>query len=463
MTPPFAYLARVTPSISFRPRVRTLAGPPLEIAEALVRLRDFRQRVALSSQGDGAGRWSLIAFDPLEASSSLRELRDVRTALRAVDCAALERVPGPFAGGFLGALSYDAGVAGEVPVWAPTDPWNLPKLVGGLYVDFLVFDLEREECSLVLAEDPGDGRASLGVREQRVLAALAKPAPPHEEHHAELVRHTDPLEHQRRVEAAREAIASGAYYQANLAHRFTTETRSAPDSVFRALHSVNPAPYMAFVEWDDGAIASASPELLLEYEDGRARTRPIKGTARRSSDAFEDAQIARHLLASSKDRAELAMIVDLERNDLGRVARDGTVRIGEFPRLESFASVHHLVCDIQCEVREELDAIDVLEAIFPGGSVTGAPKLAAMHAIRDLEGEGRGFFTGSAGFIDFTGRARFNILIRTIVFREGEASFHVGGGITWSSNAADEERETLVKAERLALALGAPLNREVYA
>ncbi len=173
--------------------------------------------------------------------------------------------------------------------------------------------------------------------------------------------------------------------------------------------------------------------------------------------------MARELLANPKELAELAMIVDLERNDLGRVSRAGSVRVEAFPHLESYASVHHLAADVVARVRPETDAVDLLAALFPGGSITGAPKLAAMDAIAELEGEGRGFFTGSLGFVDLRGRACFNILIRTLVWRpdspgspRGEISFHVGSGITWSSDPRAEDAETLAKGEGLALAIAGP-------
>jgi para-aminobenzoate synthetase component 1 len=231
---------------------------------------------------------------------------------------------------------------------------------------------------------------------------------------------------------------------------------------------------MAYLAWDEslasgarrfprGAILSASPELLVEFDGRIARTRPIKGTAPRGRDADEDARRARELLSSAKDRAELAMIVDLERNDLGRCANAGGVRVERFPHLETYASVHHLTADVVAEVRDDVDAVALLEALFPGGSITGAPKLASMDAIAALEGEGRGFFTGSLGFIDVRGKAAFNILIRTLVWRprapnEGEVSFHVGGGITWSSDPAAEELETRHKSAALEIALEAELH-----
>jgi para-aminobenzoate synthetase component 1 len=275
-------------------------------------------------------------------------------------------------------------------------------------------------------------------------------------------------EHRARIESLRARIAAGDLYQANLAHRLTLDLRGDPLDLYLRLRRVNPAPYMAFLRWDastgargarcpDGALLSASPELLLEFDGARAVTRPIKGTAAREADAGADARAANALLESAKDLAELAMIVDLERNDLGRCARPGGVRVEAFPRLETYATVHHLVADVAADVRPEVDAFDLLAALFPGGSITGAPKLASMEAIARLEGEGRGFFTGSLGFVDSRGHAAWNILIRTLVWRprdaDGEVSFHVGGGITWSSDAAAEERETSHKGAGLLRAL----------
>jgi para-aminobenzoate synthetase component 1 len=291
----------------------------------------------------------------------------------------------------------------------------------------------------------------------------------------------------RRIDRARERISAGDFYQANLAHRFTRAMDGDPIDLYRRLRRQNPAPYAGFLAWDPenawdgegfpaGALLSSSPELLLDFDGSLARTRPIKGTARRGQTPEEDERIARALLASSKDRAELAMIVDLERNDLGRVCRAGTVQVEAFPRLETYATVHHLVADVVARPRPGADGLDLLAALFPGGSITGAPKLAAMDAIGELEGEGRGFFTGSFGFVDRRGRACLNILIRTLVWRpeaspsaagegephspadavRGEVSYHVGGGITWSSDPRSEDEETLDKGASLAAALEVP-------
>jgi para-aminobenzoate synthetase component 1 len=410
------------------PRVVALGrGEPLR--ELLPRFAGARGVALLEGAGDAPGRWGWLAFDPLPGSATAGAPADV---------------PGPFAGGFIGALSYDLGPEGE-KIALPRDPWRLPLRVGGIYTDFLVRDGASGECWLALGERSRE--AEVRARLDRPAPALARPRPT-----GPLVRHTSREQHMARVERVREEIAAGEYYQANLAHRFTRRVEGAPIEWFLRLARVNPAPYMAYLDFGSGAILSASPELLLEVEGGRARSRPIKGTAPRAADPREDRALAATLLASEKDRAELAMIVDLVRNDLGRVARPGGVRVaGGFPRLESYAGLHHLLADVEAELAAGRGALDALAALFPGGSISGAPKLASMAAIAREEREGRGFFSGSLGYVDLRGNAAWNILIRTLVWRRrpAEFSFHVGGGITWSSDAAAEERETLLKAARL--------------
>jgi anthranilate/para-aminobenzoate synthase component I len=371
-------------------------------------------------------------------------------------------LPGPFRGGFLGALSYDLGVWGERALRVAAEPWGFPLAGGGLYTDFVVRDEERGESWLVLGEDPGDARPSVAERRDELLELLCAAAPASSVRAGALVRHVSADEHRRRVEVVRDRIARGDVYQVNLAHRFSARVHGEAHALYARLRVVNPAPYMGFVAWEDGALLSASPELLLEYDGTQARTRPIKGTRRRDPDPDLDRDLAAELLASEKDRAELVMIVDLERNDLGRAAEPGGVRVEGLPTLASYAHVHHLMADVIARPRPGVDALGLLAALFPGGSVTGAPKLRAMELIAALEGEGRGYFCGALGFVDLRGHAIFNLLIRTLQWRprpelgtrEGEVSFRVGGGITWSSDAAAEERETLEKAAGLLQALG---------
>ncbi|MCH2107506.1 MAG: anthranilate synthase component I family protein, partial [Planctomycetes bacterium] len=422
----------------------------------------------LDSAAGEPRRHSLLGFDPLrvEPTAGDHPIEAIQRLVARLEPLGGERLPGPFRGGFIGALAYDAGVSGEAQA-LPPEPWGEPLLMGGLYTDFILWDHARDAAWLVLGDEPGDGRPPLKQREEEVLAALergslSRPLRPA----GELRRHVSAAQHRERVEAARELIAAGEIYQANLAHRFTRALEGAPIDQYLALREVNPAPYMGYLTEGDGerperALLSASPELLVEFDGLRATTRPIKGTAARAEDPAEDARLAAALRESAKDRAELAMIVDLARNDLGRVARAGTVRVDEFPALRSYEGVHHLMADVTAEVRDGVDGFELLRALFPGGSITGAPKLRAMEAIAELEGEGRGFFTGSMGYASLDGAAVWNILIRTMLWRplpggaqtEGEVSFRVGGGITWGSDAAAEDAETLVKADRLMRAL----------
>lgn len=440
------------------PRVTTLEGWP-DFGALLEALGSRRQLVALDSAGEEPANWSWIAFDPARTVDALparlQELGDWMGSLPDVEAGS---VPGPFTAGFLGALAYDQGVPAD-PLDLPEDPWQLPSLVGGFYRNFFVFDHRARQVHLVLDREHEAERAELTA-----LAHGSRQAVEVEGDFrctSNLRRRVSSADHQARIECARAQIAAGEYYQANLAHPFEVDCEGDPLYLYSRLRRANPAPYMGFLRFAHGALLSASPELLLECDGREARTRPIKGTAARHVDEHEDARLGRELLESDKDRAELAMIVDLMRNDLGRVAEIGSVRVDGFPTLRSYRGVHHLMADVRGRLAAGRTTHDLLCSIFPGGSITGAPKLRAMGAIAELEGEGRGFFTGSMGYLDCNGAACFNILIRTMQWRPscdggaaGQVRYHVGGGITWSSEAKSEDRETLIKGAKLASVLG---------
>jgi len=481
--------------------VTPLAGGE-DVPRLLRALADRSGLAALDSAGGAPRRVSLVAFDPLPEAlvgPLPQSIAGLRTYVAALAPEGAHEVPGPFAGGFVGALAYDLGVSGEALALPPA-AWANPLVVGGLYTDFVVVEHAPSDADgaprapdrawLVLGDGDVGDRPNVAARRASIERALVDapevgaPRLPASRACGPLRRLVPAEEHLGRVRAVQAHIGRGECYQANLAHRYERTVEGHPVALYLRLRELAPAPYMGLVRWparaassaapgwSAGALLSASPELLLQVDVDpsgvcRARTRPIKGTAPRGRDAAEDTAQKVALLASAKDRAELAMIVDLERNDLARVAVPGTVAVAGFPTVETYRSVHHLVADVSATLRRECDAVDALAALFPGGSITGAPKLASMEVIAALEGEGRGFFCGALGALDCLGRARFNILIRTLVHRaepvepgrspcpvSSAVTFHVGGGITWRSDPGAEERETRVKGATLAAALG---------
>ncbi len=248
------------------------------------------------------------------------------------------------------------------------------------------------------------------------------------------------------VRDALEEIARGNIYQVNLARKFKVHWRGSSFPLYRALARISPAPMAGWLRQPGREIASASPELFLSIREGRITTRPIKGTRPRGVDAATDAALAAELRASAKENAELVMITDLLRNDLGMVCATGSITVPELVRLETFATVHHLVSTVIGILRPELDPAGALRMVFPGGSITGAPKLSAMRAIARLEPCGRGVFTGAIGWIDFRGNAEFSIAIRTAELVDNELRYFAGAGIVADSDPDSEFDETDVKA-----------------
>ncbi|HZE95408.1 MAG TPA: aminodeoxychorismate synthase component I [Planctomycetota bacterium] len=259
------------------------------------------------------------------------------------------------------------------------------------------------------------------------------------------------------VARVREYIHAGDVYQVNLSQRFHARASTRPFEVYQALRAASPAPYAALLEFGRRALISASPEQFLELRGRTLLTRPIKGTRRRGVTPDDDARLAKELRASPKDDAELAMIIDLERNDLGRVCDPGSVVVSAPKVLESHPTVHHLSAAIEGRLRQGLGAVDVLRAAFPGGSVTGAPKIRAMEIIDELEPTRRAFYTGAIGGLGFDGSMNLSIAIRTVLADGDDCYFQAGGGIVADSDPAAEYDETLAKAAAMARALGVTL------
>ena len=257
------------------------------------------------------------------------------------------------------------------------------------------------------------------------------------------------------IEKAKEAIARGDAYQLCLTNQLTVETTSDPYAVFLEIRKANPAPYSSYMRFGDVSLVSSSPEQFLRvHESGVVSSKPIKGTRKRSSDEAEDARLIEELRTNEKERAENLMIVDLMRNDLGKVSEPSAVVVAKLFDVESYASVHQLVSTIEAKLKPGLNVFDAIRASFPAGSMTGAPKIRAMEILSKLEDGPRGLYSGCFGYISYKGAADLGMTIRTLIFEGGKATLGIGGGITIDSDSQAELEETKLKSRALLIALG---------
>lgn len=411
------------------------------------------------------GRFTVLGCDPVhnltvEAGEQLPIDRLAACVGSYPGCEAVGGVP--FVGGWVGYLSYEAGLGMEGIHPTAGQDIALPVARFSLYDTAAVFDHLTGQWYAVGVDWPAgvcDGRSSLARRLGQVRARLesASVPPP--------IRWDEPLadpplssltrdEYLARVERAKRFIEAGDVYQVNLTRRLSTTTGAGPLGLYRRLRRANPSGYAAVLQWDDRAVISASPELFLDLRDRRVITRPIKGTRPRVGDQALDALRRRELLGSEKDRAELTMIVDLLRNDLGRVCQFGSVRVVSPADLEEHPTVYHLVGTIEGRLRQDRDWADLLRASFPGGSITGAPKIRAMQIIDQLEPLCRSVYCGSIGYVGLDGSMCLNIAIRTMVLEGNRLHLFAGGGIVADSDAAEEYEETEAKAAGMLRALG---------
>ncbi|MBU3110382.1 aminodeoxychorismate synthase component I [Clostridium lacusfryxellense] len=251
------------------------------------------------------------------------------------------------------------------------------------------------------------------------------------------------------VSKVRDYIKSGDIYITNLSQRFSCSISKNAYEIYKDLRHINPAPFAAFMNFEDFNIICSSPERFLKINKGIVETRPIKGTMPRGIDIEKDLENKNILINSEKDKAELLMVVDLERNDLSKVCSPGSVKVTELFKLEEYSTVFHLVSTIVGKLKDEISSIDCIKACFPGGSITGTPKIRSMEIIEELEPVRRNIYTGALGYLGFDGNVDLNIIIRTILIKDKNAYFGVGGGITWDSNEKFEYDETLDKARAL--------------
>jgi len=364
----------------------------------------------------------------------------------------------PFGGGAVGYFGYEFGVRSEPAVRAAVDDPALPDARFGFY-DGVIAHNHASGKTYAIAHPVAQRNAVeilAGLRAAVSEAATfvdAVPVAPSSCNAADLRANLSREEYLTRVIRIKDYIAAGDVYQVNFAQRFALATTEDPFAIYQRLRRLSPAPFGAYLNAGSHQILSSSPELLLRSDGRRLITRPIKGTRPRGCTSEEDRCLSAELSASEKDHAELLMIVDLERNDLGRVCRFGSVQVEERHRLETHPTVFHLVATISGELAEGRDVFDGLRSMLPGGSITGAPKIRAMQIIRELEPCRRHVYTGAIGYLGFDGSCDFNVAIRTILCRSGQAYYQVGGGIVADSDPASEYEETLVKGRAMRAAL----------
>jgi anthranilate synthase component 1 len=400
-------------------------------------------------------------------------LRETVAALAAPTDPAGAGLP-PLTGGMVGYLSYDLVRRFERLPSTAADDVPLPELGMMLATDLVVLDHFDGSAILVanavLAEDAGDAdrRAAYHQAVGRLDAmttALSRPTPPmistvERVPPGEVVSRTPPGEYQKAVEQAKEAIRAGECFQIVVGQRFERATDAAPLDVYRVLRATNPSPYMYLLRFDDFDIVGSSPEahLKVSAEDGGARRallHPIAGTRWRGATPEQDNALAAELLADPKERSEHVMLVDLGRNDLGRVCRAGTVEVPDFARIERYSHVMHIVSTVVGELRADRTAFDALAATFPAGTLSGAPKVRAMEIIEELEPTRRGLYGGTVGYFGFAGDMDMAIAIRTALLRGGVAYVGAGAGIVADSDPASEEQETRNKAAAVLAAIAA--------
>jgi len=409
------------------------------------------------------GRWDILTADPFVTLVTRGGMTEIRSAaglsvspedpfalLRRHLGGPAEPLPGlPFAGGAVGWLAYDLARRIErLPVQAE-DQEQLPELAMGIFDWAVLVDHEAQRAWLV-----GQGRDPRtrerwphllqlwhhppGVPLGRSFRALGVPRP-----NLSATRYIAAF---RRIQ---HYIHAGDCYQVNFAQRFAAPAEGDPWAAYRVLRGLNPAPFSAYLTTPYGQVLSSSPERFLQVRDGWVETRPIKGTRPRGATPAEDALLARELLASPKERAENLMIVDLLRNDLGRVCAPGSVQVPRLFELERYATVQHLVSTVTGRLAPGQDVLSLLRACFPGGSVTGASKIRAMQIIEELEPQRRGIYCGALGYLGFDGDMDTSIAIRTLVYDHGSIHFWAGGGIVYDSQPEQEYQETFHKAAAL--------------
>lgn len=468
------------PNQHIQPLVTAVGRAP-SVTEALRDVFDRPYPFLLDSamQIGDLGRYSFIGCDPFAIVSSRGDIISTKTggspthrrgdglsvlqeilAQYPVDSSAL---PVPFASGAVGYFSYDLGRQLErLPAMA-ADDLHLPDYWFGLYDVIIAWDHVEGNCWGISTGFP---EQDVTARERRarerldeIVELLFSPRGPDTSGKGyaaspSLKSNFTAREYATAVSRARQYIIDGDIFEVNISQRFEGELPCSGLDLYHRVRSLTPSPFACYLKTNDAEIISASPERFLRREGDQVESRPIKGTRPRGADPVEDKEFADQLLESEKDVAENVMIVDLVRNDLGRVCRHGSIEVSRLAALESFPTVHHLTSTVRGQLRSGTTITDLIRATFPGGSITGAPKIRAMEIIDEIEPTRRAVYTGSIGYLGFDGNLDLNIAIRTIIASRGRAYFQAGGAVVYDSDPHEEYSETLTKARALADALG---------
>ncbi len=460
LTPSLEEVRRLAKDHSLVPLRHTFIADCETPVSAYLKLRGDGPSFLLESaeQGQQVGRWSFLGFRPRAVIRLARgEHRDpyrlVDEELGRYRLAPLDGLP-PFAGGAVGMFGYDLARSAEPTIGDPNpDDTGMPELAVMVTDLLLAFDHLRHEVTVlanVVAEGDverayGEAAAAIAEVRERLSGPVPRTGPGRSEP-PEYTSNMGPDGYAAAVERAKEYIRAGDIYQVVPSQRWSADCPVDAFSIYRGLRAINPSPYMYFLDFEDFEIAGASPETLVTVTGRTVRQRPIAGTRPRADSVERDLEQARELLADPKERAEHVMLVDLGRNDLGRVCEYGSVKVDELMAVETYSHVMHIVSQVSGTLREGVTPMDALRASLPVGTLSGAPKIRAMQIIDELEPAGRGPYGGGVGYLSYTGDLDTCIYIRSALVKEGRVHIQAGGGIVADSEPGYEVRETEAKA-----------------
>jgi anthranilate synthase component I len=461
------------------PVCKDILGDLITPAAAFLRVAHGRRRVFLLESVEGGerlARYSFIGWDPFivlrgkgnsvsierqgevvrEETRGFNKLREISASFRPVSIADLP----PFLGGGVGYFAYDLVRQFEKLPTLAEDDLGLDDYQVMYFSTILAFDHLRHRIHIItnIFNDRGaenlegkyqDALLRIEQIEKRLTVPISLPSPAAQSSLPEPVSNVSESRYYANVATAKSHIYAGDIFQVVLSQRFAMPVCCDPFDIYRALRFVNPSPYMFFLRMDNLHLVGASPEMLVKVQDGRVEYGPIAGTRPRGKTPDEDAQLSRELLDDEKERAEHIMLVDLGRNDLGRVCNFGSVKVTDLMRIEKYSHVMHLVSSVEGNLRPDLDCFHALESCLPAGTVSGAPKVRAMEIIEALEPRRRGVYGGAVGYVDFSGNLDTCIALRTLVIKDGIAYIQAGGGIVADSHPQREREESINKASAL--------------